>query len=105
MNSLKSFLNVKTLGVVVAGTIAILVIYPSALVYLPLLLLAACPLMMLSMMGGGHDSHGGQAAALRSRNEPSAYACLMHPEVQSALSGKCPICGMDLRPLEPTLRG
>ncbi|MDH5720846.1 MAG: hypothetical protein OEZ13_09580 [Spirochaetia bacterium] len=29
-----------------------------------------------------------------------AYTCPMHPEVKKEKMGECPICGMDLEPLE-----
>ena len=30
---------------------------------------------------------------------PTVYSCPMHPDVRSATPGKCPKCGMDLRPI------
>ena len=31
---------------------------------------------------------------------PSMWTCSMHPQIQQPRPGKCPICGMDLIPLE-----
>lgn len=35
-----------------------------------------------------------------SEEEPAVWTCSMHPHVRSAEPGSCPICGMDLIPLE-----
>jgi len=35
-----------------------------------------------------------------SEAEPTIWTCSMHPQIQSTTSGDCPICGMDLIPLE-----
>ena len=35
--------------------------------------------------------------------EGSIYTCPMHPEIQQATPGSCPICGMALEPVMPTL--
>lgn len=47
--------------------------------------------------GGDHAAHG---AAVASPADPYAghevYTCPMHPEVRSAVPGKCPKCGMTL---------
>ena len=32
--------------------------------------------------------------------EPSTWTCSMHPQIQQPEPGDCPICGMDLIPLE-----
>lgn len=37
-----------------------------------------------------HSSHN---------NEPTIWTCSMHPQIQQADPGNCPICGMDLIPL------
>lgn len=51
----------------------------------------------------GHD-HGleGSATAqvVESVEEPTIWTCSMHPQIQQPEPGDCPICGMDLIPLE-----
>jgi Cu2+-exporting ATPase len=42
----------------------------------------------------------GKEAALP--NSKMVYTCPMHPEVVQEGPGSCPICGMDLVPMEPT---
>ena len=34
--------------------------------------------------------------------EQTMWTCSMHPQIKLAKAGKCPICGMDLIPVEPT---
>jgi Cu(I)/Ag(I) efflux system membrane fusion protein len=34
-------------------------------------------------------------------SEPTIYTCSMHPQIQQPEMGLCPLCGMDLIPLEP----
>ena len=43
-------------------------------------------------------SHGDHAHA--ASEEPSAWTCSMHPQIQLPKAGKCPICFMDLIPVE-----
>jgi protein SCO1 len=38
----------------------------------------------------------------QSARKAAAYVCPMHPEVKSTRAGKCPKCGMALRPASPT---
>ncbi|MDQ8180514.1 efflux RND transporter periplasmic adaptor subunit [Pelagicoccus sp. SDUM812005] len=52
---------------------------------------------------GGHDhaTAGSAAAGEPSASvEPSIWTCSMHPQIQQPAPGDCPICGMDLIPLE-----
>jgi Cu(I)/Ag(I) efflux system membrane fusion protein len=56
------------------------------------------------LIGGGHESHDvagddGRSAAAEP-SEPSAWTCSMHPQIQLPKQGKCPICFMDLIPVE-----
>ena len=52
---------------------------------------------------------GGAAAARPTKSAPSGpsdgiiWTCPMHPEIRRDAPGTCPICGMALEPLEPTL--
>ena len=90
---MQRYLNIRTLIVAPLAIVAIVAVYPAALSYLPLLLLAACPLMMFFMHGqGGHSGH--ETAATRA--ELGEYICPMHSEVRSTFPGKCPLCGMEL---------
>lgn len=43
-------------------------------------------------------SPGAASAAATTAPKGGDYTCPMHPEVQSAAPGKCPVCGMDLEP-------
>ncbi|HKY64008.1 MAG TPA: multicopper oxidase domain-containing protein [bacterium] len=42
------------------------------------------------------DAAGGAPA-----EEATIYTCPMHPEIRQPAPGKCPLCGMDLVPVEP----
>ena len=88
---MQRYLNARTLGISVLAVIALVAIYPAALSYLPLLIFAACPLMMF-FMHGGHSGH----ETTTTRAELGEYACPMHSEVRSTFPGKCPLCGMEL---------
>ena len=44
----------------------------------------------------GHDEHGTESVAAA----PSTWTCSMHPQIKLPKPGKCPICYMDLIPLE-----
>lgn len=46
----------------------------------------------------GHGSHGSDKAGAGD----DEYACPMHPEVVSSGPGRCPKCGMDLQPRDPS---
>lgn len=58
------------------------------------------------MLGGGEstesanggDAHGHAASA--ESTEPALWTCSMHPQIQLPKPGKCPICFMDLIPVE-----
>jgi Cu(I)/Ag(I) efflux system membrane fusion protein len=44
---------------------------------------------------GSREGHGGQAAAKK-----VIYTCSMHPQIKRDKPGRCPICGMELVPVE-----
>lgn len=46
---------------------------------------------------------GFQAEAVAAAPEGTIYTCPMHPEVQQPQPGNCPICGMTLEPMLPSL--
>ena len=60
-----------------------------------------------------HSQHSHDASALANQAAPAAsppgavegtiYTCPMHPQVRQPAPGNCPICGMALEPLMPTL--
>jgi Cu(I)/Ag(I) efflux system membrane fusion protein len=51
--------------------------------------------------GNSADNHDHPAAADSSlAASPTSWTCSMHPQIQQPGPGKCPICGMDLIPLE-----
>lgn len=45
---------------------------------------------------GGHAEHGAESAA----SAPTVWTCSMHPQIKLPKPGKCPICYMDLIPLD-----
>src|SRR5512134_2150987 len=60
----------------------------------------------------GHEHHGHEAAPVPVSPEPAAagapvegtiYTCPMHPQIRQPAPGHCPICGMALEPVMPTL--
>jgi cytochrome oxidase Cu insertion factor (SCO1/SenC/PrrC family) len=55
--------------------------------------------------GGGNLSAAGQAREKPSTKKTARYVCPMHPEVASGKPGKCPKCGMALRPVEDEPEG
>ena len=44
-----------------------------------------------------------EAATPQEVAEGTIWTCPMHPEIRQAVPGSCPICGMALEPLEPTV--
>lgn len=89
-----SHLNLKTAALLTIGVVAVIALYPEAARFLPYLLFAACPLMMLFMMG----RHGGHDMGHASTPVSNEYTCPMHPGVRSNFPAKCPRCGMNLEP-------
>ena len=53
----------------------------------------------------GHDPAGihQPAGSLPESTEGKVWTCPMHPQIRRNGPGQCPICGMALEPLEPTL--
>lgn len=55
-------------------------------------------LLGLALRGGSPEAdHSGHGSA---EVESSAWTCSMHPQIQMPTAGQCPICGMDLIPLQ-----
>lgn len=54
------------------------------------------------LSGSDTHAHGPDAApeSVAESSEPSTWTCSMHPQIQQPEPGDCPICGMDLIPLE-----
>ncbi|NHF60982.1 efflux RND transporter periplasmic adaptor subunit [Flavobacteriaceae bacterium TP-CH-4] len=59
-----------------------------------LLVLAAGLFIGYLVAGGSDDPMDHQHAA--TNEEALAYTCAMHPQIQQAETGSCPLCGMDL---------
>lgn len=64
--------------------------------------------------GGGGAARAGHASSPGEMDGPgqgaaagpvgaAVYTCPMHPQVRQSGPGTCPICGMSLEPLMPTL--
>ncbi len=59
----------------------------------------------LLLGGGSSENSAGEekhthATAAEAANEPEMWTCSMHPQIQLPEPGKCPICFMDLIPVE-----
>jgi P-type Cu+ transporter len=57
---------------------------------------------------GGHGGHGGHQRVTHATSSPPAppgtkYTCPMHPQIVRDGPGHCPICGMALEPMMPSL--
>src|SRR5437868_13685687 len=54
-----------------------------------------------------HDEHPAGPAEhgpiVREADQGTIWTCPMHPQIRRNGPGQCPICGMALEPLEPTL--
>ena len=50
--------------------------------------------------GDGGSDHAHPAASAASAAAPTTWTCSMHPQIKLPEPGQCPICGMDLIPLE-----
>lgn len=46
------------------------------------------------------DTHNHEAEAIQTSADAEIWTCSMHPQIRQNESGECPICGMDLIPLE-----
>jgi hypothetical protein len=55
------------------------------------------PTMAPMKHGAGQHGSGEQA---HPQDSATSYTCPMHPEVIRSAPGKCPGCGMELRPME-----
>lgn len=48
-----------------------------------------------------HSNEGTEAKAhIEDANQPAVWTCSMHPQIRKSEPGQCPICGMDLIPLQ-----
>lgn len=88
--------NWKVLAGLGAIGLAIWVVAPgAAAAALPLLLILACPLSMLFMMGA-MNRQGAPAEATVGVSGAGRYTCPMYPQVSAPQPGACPTCGMPL---------
>jgi len=49
---------------------------------------------------GGNKSNDNKDAHASEQNNTTTWTCSMHPQIRQSESGNCPICGMELIPLE-----
>lgn len=68
---------------------------------------AAGPLLILtvglglgSWLGSGAPENGSDGAAAPAEEATTMWTCSMHPQIRMDKPGQCPICGMDLVPLD-----
>lgn len=54
----------------------------------------------LMLSGGGDKTHDSEARVQDGGDEPDTWTCSMHPQIKLPKPGQCPICYMDLIPLE-----
>ncbi len=74
-----------------------------------LILLAGLFLGWLLFSGGNRKQSSQQTASVEEAHdheaEPTIWTCSMHPQIRMEEPGDCPICGMDLIPLQTTGSG
>jgi rubrerythrin len=61
-----------------------------------LLAVGSCPKQASEQGDAATAQASGTAGAETQAQQSVVYTCPMHPQVQQAQPGKCPICGMDL---------
>ena len=74
----------------------------SAIISMIIVAVVAFSLGGLLLSGGGSEPTEAEHAhsAEAESNEPQMWTCSMHPQIQLPKPGKCPICFMDLIPVE-----
>ncbi|MHC4534988.1 MAG: efflux RND transporter periplasmic adaptor subunit, partial [Planctomycetota bacterium] len=71
-----------------------------ALIGIIIVAVMAFVLGALIFSGGSTPDSDGHDHSAEATSEPSVWTCSMHPQIQLPKAGKCPICFMDLIPLE-----
>ncbi|NQX96980.1 MAG: efflux RND transporter periplasmic adaptor subunit [Flavobacteriales bacterium] len=56
-----------------------------------------------NFMGGGNSSNEETATHERDEVKAEIWTCSMHPQIQQDGPGQCPLCGMDLIPLDNSM--
>lgn len=64
------------------------------------LVLSGCQRASDDMSADTHAGHDHFAPAASDTRKATLYQCSMHPNIVSDKPGKCPICGMDLQPVQ-----
>ena len=65
------------------------------------LILLVCALAFVPVQAHNDELHSDdKAPAKKTTQSRKVWSCPMHPEVKGKSKGKCPKCGMDLRPVE-----
>lgn len=65
------------------------------------LLFGSCQDTESGVAGTGHAGHAGESVSA----EETTWTCSMHPQIRQSEPGLCPICGMDLIPVEQNEEG
>lgn len=55
------------------------------------------------MLHSHYGKHGSGPSSAQDGQDSSTYTCPMHPQIRQSVPGNCPICGMSLEPLMPSL--
>lgn len=56
--------------------------------------------LLIAFLFSGGEPTTPQSETASHKDEPTLWTCSMHPQIQKTEPGKCPICGMDLIPVE-----
>jgi membrane fusion protein, copper/silver efflux system len=73
--------------------------------WIMIILVLVLGIVIGKFMGGGESSTNEETAHKHSENVAEIWTCSMHPQIQQDGPGQCPLCGMDLIPLDNSMGG